>query len=45
MIGKNLMKHHYLNFYSHLNMEDITYADYVNAKIVYKDFEIENIVS
>ena len=28
MIGKNSMKHDYLkNFYSHLNMEDITDAD------------------
>ena len=26
-------------FYSHLNMEDITDADYVHAKIVCKDFE------
>ena len=28
-------------FYSHLNMEDITDADHVHAKIVCKDFEIK----
>ena len=41
MIGKNLVKHHYLkkDFYSHLNMVDITDADY----IVYKGFEIKNL--
>ena len=29
MIGKNLMKHHYLkkDFFCHLNMEDITYIN------------------
>ena len=46
MIGKNLMKHRYLKkkgFYSHLNMEDITDADYVHAKRVCKDFEIKNL--
>ena len=26
------------NFYSHLNMEDITDADYTHTKIVCKDF-------
>ena len=31
------------NFYSHLNMEDITDADYVHAKKVCKDFEIKNL--
>ena len=43
MIGKNSMKNHYLkNFFcSHLNMEDITDADY--AKGVYKDFEIKDL--
>ena len=30
------------DFYSHLNMEDITDADYVSAKSVCKDFEIKN---
>ena len=37
------MKNHYLkNFFcSHLNMEDITDADY--AKEVYKDFEIKDL--
>ena len=43
MIGKDSMKHHYLKkkiFYSHLNMEDITDADYVHIKRVCKDFKI-----
>ena len=31
------------NFYSHLNTEDITDADYANSKRVYKDFEIKNL--
>ena len=44
IIGKNLIKRHYLkkkkkDFYSHLNMEDITDA---HAKRVCKDFEIKN---
>ena len=30
-------------FYSHLNMEGITDADYVHAKEVSKDFEIKNV--
>ena len=30
-------------FYSHLNMEDITDADYAYAKRVCKDFEIKNL--
>ena len=36
MIGKNSMKYHYLkkDFYSHLNMEDITDVDYAEAKRV-----------
>ena len=29
------------DFYSHLNMEDITDADYMHAKRVCKDFEIK----
>ena len=29
------------DFYSHLNMEDITDADYTDAKRVCKDFEIK----
>ena len=35
-IGKISMKHRYLkkDFYSHLNMEDITDADYAHAKRV-----------
>ena len=31
------------DFYSHLNMEDITDADYTHAKRVCKDFEIKKI--
>ena len=40
MIGKNLMKHCYLKkkIFSHLNIKDITDADYVHAKRVCKDF-------
>ena len=40
------MKHHYLekkDFYSNSNMEDITDADYMHAKKVWKDFEIKNL--
>ena len=45
IIGKNFNetplpgKEH---FYSHLNMEDITDANYAHAKRVCKDFEIKN---
>ena len=31
------------DFYSHLNMEDITDADYARVKRVCKDFEIKNL--
>ena len=31
------------DFYSHLDMEEITYADYAQEKIVCKDFEIKNL--
>ena len=31
------------DFYSHVNMEDITDADYTHAKRVFKDFEIKKI--
>ena len=31
------------DFYSHLNMEDITDADYMHRKRVCKDFEIKNV--
>ena len=31
------------DFYSHLNMEDITHADYAPTKAVCKDFEIKNL--
>ena len=30
------------NFYSHLNMKDITDADYAHTKRICKDFEIKN---
>ena len=30
-------------FYSNLNMEDITEADYIHAKRVCKEFEIKNV--
>ena len=47
MIGKNSMKHCYLkkkkDFYSYLNMEDVTYADYPHTKRICKDFEIKNL--
>ena len=31
------------DFYSHLNMEDITDADYAQAKRVCKDFDLRNL--
>ena len=31
------------DFYSQLNMDDITDADYVHAKRVWKDFETKNL--
>ena len=31
------------DFYSHLNMDDITDADCTNAKIVCKDFEVKRL--
>ena len=31
------------DFYSHLNLEDITYADYAHTKRVCKDFEIKKL--
>ena len=31
------------DFYSHLNMEDITDIDYAPGKGIYKDFEIKNL--
>ena len=30
------------DFHNHLNMKDITDADYAHAKRVWKDFEIKN---
>ena len=45
MVGKSLMKHQYLKkkFYSNLNIEHITDADYIHAKAVCKDFEIKQL--
>ena len=45
MNGKSLMKHHCLkkNFYSNLNMDDVTDADYMLVKRVCKDFEIKDL--
>ena len=31
------------DFYSNLNMEDITDADYMHVKKVFNDFEIKNL--
>ena len=31
------------DFHSHLNMEDVTDADYMHAKVVCRDFEIKNL--
>ena len=44
MIGKSLMKHHYLKkeeFYSNLNIGETTDSDYMYGKRVCKDFEIK----
>ena len=40
MTGIRLMKHHYLKkkVFSHLNMEDITDADYTYAKEVCREY-------
>ena len=49
MIGKSLMKQHYLkkktkkNKQTNLNMEEIADAGYMHGKRVCKDFEIENL--
>ena len=39
--GKSLPKNGH--FYNHLNMEDITDADYAHVKRVREDFEIKNL--
>ena len=41
MIWKNLMKHYYLKKNSHLNMENITNAEYAHTKRACKNFEIK----
>ena len=46
--GKNSMKHNYLkkeDFYSNLNMEDITAANKMHAKGVCKDSEIKKLTA
>ena len=47
MIGKSSMKsfkeNFWENFYSHLNMEDITDADYTHEIIVSKDFDVKHL--
>ena len=43
MIGKNSMKLEKEDFYSHVNMEDITDADSVQAKRICKDVEVKNL--
>ena len=46
MTEKSLIEKYYLkkkNFYSNLNIEDITDADYMHAKRVCKDFEIKHL--
>ena len=43
MIGKYSIKRHNLSkkiFFNYLNMEDITNSDYIHAKSVWKDFEL-----
>ena len=47
MVRKNLTKHHFLkkkkDFYSHLNMEDITDADYTPRQRGCQDFETKKL--
>ena len=46
MIGKSLMKHHYLKkeeFYSNLNIEEATDSDHMHGERVCKDFKIKNL--
>ena len=40
---KEALLHKKEDFYSHLNMEDVTDADYAYPRRVCKDFEIENL--
>ena len=44
--GKDLMKHHYQikkDFYSELNLEDITDKDYEHYQKVWEEFGLENL--
>ena len=46
MTGENWIKHHYKKrniFCNHLDVDDITDADYSHAKRVCKDFKITNL--
>ena len=43
MIGKDLIKHHYLKKFLEPLMEDIADADYMHRKSVCKDFKIKNL--
>ena len=46
MTGKTLVKQYYLkkeDFHSHLNVEDLTDADYVHVRRVCKDSQIKNL--
>ena len=47
IVGKDLMKHHYLikkAFYSSLNMEGITDVDHRHAKRVFKNLNNKNVI-
>ena len=45
ILGKDLVKYHYQaeDFYSNLNMEDISDIDYRHANNVFKVFKLENL--
>ena len=43
MIGENSTKHHYLKKKIFILVEDITDANYTDAKRICKDFEIKNV--
>ena len=43
MIGNETSLPELKDFYSHLNMEDITDADYTHSKRIYKNFKVGNL--
>ena len=43
MIGNETSLSELEDFYSHLNMEDSTDADYTHSKSVYKDLKVGNL--